>query len=253
MNNVPRELLAEVDIIVPVYNPGDYLYSTIRSIVDQTFKNWRVLLIDDGSSFEYKNKIQEISSIDSRITLVTLSKNVGGGGARNVGLKHVSANYLAFCDSDDRWPKDKLEKQLKFMDRCSNVNMTHCNMLRLEGKKVTKIEVPDVIDIDEFLSNTQIFCSSVLLRTSIIKGASFGQMRARHPFKFWCSILSNGEVSHNANDTYFEYLVRSDSVSANKLAMLYYTVLAYFLYSPSIRKAAVGIFFRAGRFILRIK
>jgi teichuronic acid biosynthesis glycosyltransferase TuaG len=242
-----REVKIEVDIIIPTYNPGDYLYSTINSIISQTFKNWRVLLIDDGSSPKHRKKIQEISEIDDRIHLIVLPENSGGGYARNVGLKYISADYVAFCDSDDRWPKDKLERQLKFMNKYANINMTHCDMLRLKNKKVAKVETPHAIDIDEFLASTQIFCSSVVLRTSIIKGARFGQMRARHPFKFWCSILSRGEISYNAKDTHFEYLVRDDSVSSNKLKMLHYTVLAYLLYAPSIRKAVVGIFFRAIR------
>jgi len=248
-----REFEIEIDIITPTYNPKNYLYDTVNSIIGQTFKNWRMLLIDDGSSFQYRKKIQEISEMDDRIHLIVLPRNTGGGYARNVGLKHISADYVAFCDSDDKWPKDKLERQMEFINKHANVNMVHCDMLRLKGKKVIKVETPHTIDIDDFLASTQIFCSSVVLRSSIIRGARFGQMRARHPFKFWCSILSLGEISYNVKDTHFEYLVRSDSVSSNKLKMLYYTILAYLLYAPSIRKAFVGIFFRAYRMVSRVK
>lgn len=244
---------SKVDIIIPTYNPGDYLFNTIKSIINQTFQDWRILLIDDGSSVQYAKKIQKISKIDNRITLIVLFKNHGGGYARNVGLKHVSSDYLAFCDSDDKWPPDKLKRQWGFMDKRININITHCDMLRIKNGGAVKVETPDVIDIDEFLSNTQLFCSSVLLRTSVIKDAKFGQMKARHPFKFWCSILSNGEKSYNVKDTYFEYLVRNDSVSSNKLKMLYYTIIAYFLYAPTLKGAVIGMFYRVKRLDIRAK
>jgi teichuronic acid biosynthesis glycosyltransferase TuaG len=236
--------MARVDIIIPTYNPDQYICETIESIINQTFSDWRILLINDGSDLEYEHIINQVYSLDDRIELINLSRNTGGGNARNVGLKNISAFYVAFCDSDDRWPKEKLERQLGFMDNNIHVNMTHCDMLRFDNGSIREVKVPNIIDINIFLSGTQLYCSSVVLKKSIIENAKFGTMSARHPFKFWCSILSKSEISYRVENTYFEYLVRQGSVSSNKLKMLFYTITAYLLYAPSLRQALSGMFNR---------
>lgn len=234
---------------MPTYNPDQYLYNSVSSIIKQYFRDWRLILIDDGSTSSYKKLIKEISDLDPRIELITLNKNQGGGFARNIGLKKITASYVAFCDSDDMWPPEKLKSHIELMESKHNINITHCNMLRLDNNHEYMIIVPEKIDIDEFLLGTQLYCSSVVLRASIIKNAKFGEMKARHPFRFWCTILAKGEISHNVSGNHFKYLVRPKSVSSNKIKMIYYTTLAYLLYAPSKRKALKGVFFRAKRFI----
>lgn len=223
-----------VDVVLPVFNPGAEFRETMASIVGQSYRNLRVIVVDDGSNEESKTFIRSICDLDERIELTRLSKNQGGGAARNLALTISSAPYVAFCDADDRWPPNKIEIQISLLQ--SGADFTHTDMRELTF-------LPDrcdyrwrfskeIIALEDFLETTDIFCSSVVLKREIIQDARFGSMRARHPFKFWCHILSRGYKSVRAPGCYFDYVKRKQSVSSNKFKMLFYTLLAYIFYVP---------------------
>lgn len=229
-----------VDIVVPVFNPGVFFEKTLDALLKQTYQNIRILVVDDGSSLDGKNYIIKLCSRFSNIHLFRLEENCGGGTARNAALAIVDSDYIAFCDSDDIWPSDKLTKQMNHLLR-NRLDMTHCNMIRVDGRNHMLRETPDEINLNVFLSTTDLFCSSVVLSRRVLHDAKFGTMKARHPFKFWVDILSRGVVSYRTPNTYFYYTVRPGSVSSNKFKMFYYTFLAYFMYAPSFCIASVSL------------
>ena len=213
-----------VSVIVPVYNPAIYFEKTLDSILDQTYENMKVIVIDDGSREEFKHYIDQVCTKDDRVKLIRLLHNQGGGKARNKGLANVSGEYVAFCDSDDLWPKNKIFEQFNYMN-ANNISMSHCDMIIVDTsyKEKGRRSSSEEIDLKDFLLTTSLFCSSVMLSKNIIGDAKFGEMPARHPFKFWCGILRNGYVSKRVPTTHFKYTVRKNSVSSNKFRMIYYT------------------------------
>ncbi|MBO6557015.1 MAG: glycosyltransferase family 2 protein [Pseudomonadales bacterium] len=223
-----------VSIVVPVFNPGDYFQITIKSLLNQSYTNIEIIVVDDGSEKSAKDSISALCSQDERIHLTSMPVNIGGGGARNRALEECRGEFIAFCDSDDIWPSEKLSEQIAFMLR-HNVAMCHCDMILVNeiGAPLGERLASSMIDLDEFLLTTSLYCSSVVLKKSVIGAARFGRMRARHPFKFWCEILEKAIVSHNVKTTHFIYRVRKNSVSSNKFRMFWYTLLAYILYSRS--------------------
>ena len=103
-----------VDIILPNYNKKDYLKETIDSVINQSFKKWHLIIIDNNSS-DGSQKIIESYSKYKNIQSVLLKRNMGLSFSRNLGLRYAKNEFVAFLDSDDLWDKDKLEKQIKFM------------------------------------------------------------------------------------------------------------------------------------------
>ena len=103
-----------VSIIIPAYNAERFIAETIQSVVHQTYTNWELLIIDDGSK---DNTAQIVKSFlnDNRIKYF-FQKNSGVSAARNLGMSYSSGNYLAFLDADDLWEKENLEKKIKFLD-----------------------------------------------------------------------------------------------------------------------------------------
>lgn len=99
-------------IIVPVYNVEKYLVRCIESVINQTFKDFECILIDDGSLDNSGNICDEYSLKDSRIVVVH-QNNAGVSAARNTGLNIAKGEYICFCDSDD-WLEDSLLEQLSF-------------------------------------------------------------------------------------------------------------------------------------------
>ena len=218
-----------ISVIVPVYNPGSYFRKCIDSILDQGDVIDKIIVINDGSKEEYKEFIFNICNSNENIRLINLFCNVGGGNARNFGLSFVTSKYVAFCDCDDFWPSNKLQKQLDFLEK-NNFLMTHTDMVRVGNESESFIRTSDEIDLSTFLKKTNIFCSSVVVRKSALDGFSFGTMKARHPFKLWVGLLSSGVISYRTPNTFFYYSVNNNSVSSNKLKMFFYTLFAYFYY-----------------------
>ena len=112
----------EVTIILPNFNSHVYLNSTINSILNQSFSNWKLILVDDCSDIKNKNIFKKFSKF-KKIKIFFLKKNRGAGFCRNFAIKKASSKYLAFIDSDDIWKKDKLKKQIKFMKKIIMISL----------------------------------------------------------------------------------------------------------------------------------
>ena len=103
-----------VSVVVPFYNRENTIRRSILSVKHQTYENWELIIVDDGSDNLYLlgEIIQEFD--DNRVILVSEKNNQGGGAARNIGMLAAKGEYIAFLDSDDEWESDKLEKQVEF-------------------------------------------------------------------------------------------------------------------------------------------
>ena len=112
MNNISTL----ISVIIPFYNRSDVVERTLISVINQTYENWELLIVDDGSSEEESKNLTElvIQLKDPRIQVLIQTKNRGGGAARNIGMLAAKGEYIAFLDSDDDWEIDKLERQVAF-------------------------------------------------------------------------------------------------------------------------------------------
>ncbi|MGN7385345.1 Hyaluronan synthase [Chlamydia abortus] len=109
-----------VSIVVPVFNREETVLMSIQSLLNQTYSNFEILVINDASTDRTKQIIESINDI--RVRIINLDKNVGAAAARNIGIRKSLGNWIAFQDSDDYWEPTKLEKQVK-------VAMEQCNQL----------------------------------------------------------------------------------------------------------------------------
>ena len=106
-----------VSVIMPSYNTGGFIKESIQSVLNQTYSNWELLIVDDCSS---DNTLDVISTFkDRRIKIISNSKNLGAAVSRNRALREASGRWVAFLDSDDLWKPEKLEKQIQFMENNS--------------------------------------------------------------------------------------------------------------------------------------
>ena len=105
-----------ISIIVPVYNIEKYIEKTINCVRVQTYENWELLLVLDGCTDNTRAVIEENlkEKPDDRIHVI-LQENQGAAAARNHGLKEATGRYIAYLDAEDLWPKEKLQKQLIFL------------------------------------------------------------------------------------------------------------------------------------------
>lgn len=118
--------MSRVTVIIPTYNRADIIEKSIRSVLDQTYDDFTLIIVDDSSKDNTEEVVKGVG--DDRIIYHRLSENKGAGGARNEGAKLAETEFIAFHDSDDLWLSDKLEKQIKYMDKHPDVCLVYGKM-----------------------------------------------------------------------------------------------------------------------------
>ena len=126
--------MPKVSVIIPTYNREEFITETINSVLNQTYKDFEIIVIDDGSTDNTKQKLERFGS---KIKLIE-QKNSERAVARNNGVKNSSGEYIAFLDSDDIWIENKLEKQIELLDSKSDAILTYGQCLRINehGQKI---------------------------------------------------------------------------------------------------------------------
>jgi glycosyltransferase involved in cell wall biosynthesis len=115
-----------VSVIIPAYNRAAYINQTVDSVLEQTYKNLELIVVDDGSTDGTFEKLQEYGD---RITLLTHEgrANKGQAASINLGLRKATGKYVAILDSDDFWEPNKLDIQVNFLEKQQNVGLVYCN------------------------------------------------------------------------------------------------------------------------------
>lgn len=158
--------MAQISIVVPVYNAEKYIEQTINMVRKQSFTDWELILVEDCSKDRTRQVLKEITDglADNRIRVIFKEKNEGAAQARNTGLAAAEGRYLAFLDADDIWYEDKLEKELAYMHKKNAAFVFTAYEFGDEkgvgtGKIVT---VPETLTYKKALSRTVIFTSTTL-------------------------------------------------------------------------------------------
>ena len=103
--------MSKISVIIPTFNRGNLIRNSIKSVLNQTYKNLEVIVVDDGSTDNTKDVVDKLE--DERIKYIKLEENKGGSNARNIGIQNSIGKYISFQDSDDIYYPDKLEMQFK--------------------------------------------------------------------------------------------------------------------------------------------
>lgn len=116
-----------VSVIIPTYNRANSVEMSIQSVLDQTWQNFEIIVVDDGSTDNTRQVVEHFS--DDRIRYICMEKNGGASRARNEGIRQTKCEFIAFLDSDDEWLPQKLEKQMQVMLQASEkVGLVYCRM-----------------------------------------------------------------------------------------------------------------------------
>jgi teichuronic acid biosynthesis glycosyltransferase TuaG len=208
-----------VSIITPAYNVEAFLSETINSVLEQTHKNWEMIVVDDCSRDGTANVAQRFASQDSRVIFVQHDKNSGPAEARNTAVKRARGRFIAFLDSDDQWLPKKLERQLKFMaERGLSFTFTPYRRISTETDSPGKlIAVPNQISYRDLLKHTAIATSTVILDRektgpfSLVKGMGYDD------FILWLDILKRGHTAVAFHEDLMRYRLVPQSVSHDKI------------------------------------
>ncbi|MBO6242195.1 MAG: glycosyltransferase [Butyrivibrio sp.] len=216
-----------VSIIVPVYNASLYIEETIDSVIEQTFTNWELILVDDCStdnsyeviSRKIANFDDEKKSQNQRIVLLKNEANSGAAKTRNNGIDAATGRFIAFLDADDIWHPDKLQNEILFMQKHKAAFVFSGYEFGDENAHPTGkvVHVPKKLDYNAALSRTVIFTSTVLIDTDIIdKELCHMPEIGSEDTATWWNILGTGVVAYGLDQALVTYRRPAKSLSSNK-------------------------------------
>lgn len=208
----------KVSIIVPVYNAANYIDQTIQSILAQDYRNWELLLVENGSSDNSVEKIQAYE--DERIRLIVMDGNAGAAKARNEGMRQAVGTFVGYIDADDLWVSDKLSRQIAFMEAKGAAFAFTGYEFGDENAEGTGrvVKVPETITYRQALSNTTIFTSTVMFDTrKISKDKLYMPDVKSEDSALWFAILREGVTAYGLNENLVIYRRPVNSLSSNKL------------------------------------
>jgi len=215
--------MPKVSVIMPVYNCEKFVTHAIHSVQNQTFKDWELIVINDGSTDNSLAEILQMAETDKRIKVVDLSYNQGVGRCRNIGIYYAKGRYLAFLDADDLWSRQKLQKQLSFMKE-KDVGLSHTSYAYINESghilPIGQVCVDDCVDMAKYMKTTQIGMSTVMVDKNKVPNFSFPETKElSEDAKAWMSLLRKGELFYGLNDVLMLYRVRPNQLSQNKVKM----------------------------------
>lgn len=208
-----------ISIITPLYNSEEFLKETIDCIINQTYENWELLMVDDCSTDNSAKIAKEYEAKDKRIKYFKLKENSGAAVARNTALEKSKGRFIAYLDADDTWKPEKLEKQIKFMleNKCG-FSCTDYEKIDENGKSLKVIKIPEKVNYNLYLRNTIIQTVGVMVDTKITGKdvLVMPNIRRRQDAATWCQILKAGHDCYEVPEVLSNYRVVKGSLSSNK-------------------------------------
>ena len=208
-----------VSVIMPCYNMASYISDSIKSVVDQTYPHWELLVVDDASTDETVNIIKSYAQSDARIRFAVKKQNSGIADTRNQCIQMAQGRFLAFLDADDIWHPEKLEKQLNFMTE-KNIGFSYStyDWIDEDGKTLNRfINTIGNLDYETYLRNTIIGCSTVMVDVKITGDVVVPKFRTSEDTATWLDILKKGFLAYAIDEPLVSYRIRRRSASSNKL------------------------------------
>ena len=212
----------KISIITPCYNAARFLSETIDSILDQSYGDWELIVVDDCSTDTSRQILTDFSNQDDRIHVLFNEFNQGAAASRNKAIEIATGEFLAFIDADDRWMPNKLRDQLEAMLK-SNLafSFTSYDVVdELGGFTGQTVDTKSkaLVDYHDMLAKrATIGCSTVMLDLRRLGEIRMPLIRTGQDYGLWLQILKCGHKAQLVPKVLSSYRKVSGSISANKL------------------------------------
>ncbi|CDD26716.1 glycosyl transferase family 2 [Clostridium sp. CAG:452] len=218
-----------VSIVTPTYNCGKFIAETIESVIEQTYKNWEMIIVDDCSKDDTQTIVGKYIKNNKRIKYIKFEKNQGAAIARNVAIKEAKGKYIAFLDSDDLWSKDKLEKQIGFMKK-NNYNFSYTNYEEIDEKSMSlniQVTGPKKITKAGMYNYCWPGCLTVIYNAEKVGRVQIENLPKNNDYAMWLKVIKKSKC-YLLNENLAKYRIRQGSISRNKkLQLIKYHYILY--------------------------
>ena len=212
--------MLHVSIIMPCFNSEQFIEEAIQSVLEQSFTDFELMIIDGGSSDNTINTINRLSKIDNRISYIANLDDQGPAHARFKGIEKSKGKYIAFIDADDLWLPNKLDLQINFMIK-NNLSFcyTRYRSINESGQKVgCLIPMYSSYNFTKALGRRGIGTLTVAVKKSVLTKdiiKNYGKSHGEE-YLWWLLILKKGIVARLLNIDCARYRIVGDSLSTNR-------------------------------------
>lgn len=211
----------KVSIVMPTYNDERFVKNTILSVLNQTYGDFELIIIDDKSTDKTVDIIKSFS--DKRIRLIINKSNQGAAFSRNVGIRCANGKYIAFLDGDDCWYPDKLKNQCEFMENNNYLfSYTDYELIDEENKKLGTYYIgPSKVTFRKFIRMDYVGTSTVMYKRDVYPDLQIpNNIFKRNDDALWL-LLSKKADCYRLKGIYSQYRKSSNSISSGKKSKLY--------------------------------
>jgi teichuronic acid biosynthesis glycosyltransferase TuaG len=229
-----------VSVIMAAYNVEKYIESAIISVLNQTYKNLELLIVDDCSTDNTLTIAKKYEDLDKRVHVFTNLKNFGVSYTRNKAAKNAKGNQIAFLDSDDCWERDKLSKQVNLMKQTNcTICYTGSKFMNEDGELYANVlKVPTSVSYEELLRGNVISCSSAMVEASVFKSILMHDDSCSEDYVAWLTVLKLGYHACGINEPLLIYRYTNNSKSSNRFRAAKMTYRSYRSIEISIKRSA---------------
>jgi len=220
-----------VSVITPMYNAKEFIAETIQSVLEQTYQNWEMIIVDNCSTDNCKEIVTGFIKKDNRIRLIELEYNSGGPARpRNIGLDNAKGEYVAFLDADDTFIIEKLSLQIDYMKKnnlnfcstdhnfiCDNSRLKHTNIITELYKKRNYQKETTIQGLVFF---NKIYTSTVMIKKNVMQKFDEDPLLiAKEDVFLWLNLLLNNNIKYNFfNKKMTNYRILSNSLSRDQIS-----------------------------------
>ena len=207
-----------VSVIMPYYKKSEFINASVNSILNQSFKEFEIILIDDELTENSYEILENVKKLDVRIRVFKNKKNLGAGQSRNDAINFCKGQYIAFCDCDDLWRQNKLEKQMKFMKDCNlEFSFTSYEIINNDNLKIGFREAQKNLSFKQLRNSCDIGLSTVIIQKNIFNNEKFrfGKTKTKEDFILWLLLAKNGIQISGIKECLVSWRKSSGSLSSS--------------------------------------
>ena len=210
-----------VSIIIPYYRKRNYIKETVLSVLKQTYKNFEVIIVYDDINKNDLKFILKLKELDPRIKIIINKKNFGAGVSRNIGIKKSKGYFIAFIDSDDLWKKNKLMKQITFMEKKKiKFSFTSYDIINTKNYFIESRDANKDLTYDDLIKSCDIGLSTVILSRKLIdQKIKFANLKTKEDYVLWL-LISKKIKLYSLNLRLTKWRRLENSLSSNTLQKL---------------------------------
>ncbi len=213
-----------VSIITPTYNSADFIEETIKSVQNQTYDNWEMLITDDCSTDNTVDVVKKIANKDQRVKLFKLDKNSGSAVARNNSIEKASGRFHAFLDADDIWFDHHLKDSIKAIND-HKTPFVFASYKRSNEKLefvYSDFIVPTRVNYHDILKSNSISCLTAFVDVATLGKERMPLIRKRQDMGLWLKYLKKSKFAVGIKSVHAIYRIREDSLSRDKKKLIKY-------------------------------